>query len=201
MCKKLSTLNYGFFIKDHDQWKWDLCDHCELPPKKISDQVVSNTAPQHWVTSVICERIWPLAGPKSCSHSRATNWIWITTMELPKPLGEFFPRQKEKGLDRHGDFRSHLVHTFQFRDLTWLSTQKKNSRGLQMVTNVTKKSGRCWWLCSLIDWLLNSLLSMGDLENVSAILVISVGVVPLFVMSSIALFVSLWHIWKNPLLF
>ena len=139
VCKKLSTFNYGFFIKNHDQWKWDLCDHCELPPKKISDQVVSNTAPQHWVTSVICERIWPLAGPKSCSHSRATNWIWITTMELPKPLGEFFPRQKEKGLDRHGDFRSHLVHTFQFRDLTWLSTQKKNSRGLQMVTNVTKK--------------------------------------------------------------
>ena len=77
-------------------------------------------------------------------------------------LWENFSRQKEKGLKRQTwgfpvTFSSH-VSVLGFR---WLSIPKKLLWS-KIVTNVTKQAV----IIPLIDCLLNSLLSMGDLENV-----------------------------------
>ena len=77
-------------------------------------------------------------------------------------FGRIFPGKKRRDWrDRHGDFRSHLVHTFLFWDLGGFLSQKKLLWS-KIVTNVTKQAV----IIPLIDCLLNSLLSMGDLENV-----------------------------------
>lgn len=145
-----------------------LFDHCESPPKKISDQVVSNAAaapPGLGDIRYLWENFWPLAtsGPKSYWAAHIGQQIEYGLQQWNfRNLWENFSKQKEKGLKRQTwgfpvTFSSHVS----VLGFTWLSIQKKLLWS-KIVTNVTKQAV----IIPLIDCLLNSLLSMGDLENV-----------------------------------
>ena len=143
-------------------------DHCESPPKKISDQVVSNiaaAAPGLGDIRYLWENFWPLAtsGPKSYWAAHIGQQIEYGLQQWNfRNLWENFSKQKEKGLKRQTwgfpvTFSSHVS----VLGFTRLSIQK-NLLWSKIVTNVTKQAV----IIPLIDCLLNSLLSMGDLENV-----------------------------------
>ena len=142
-------------------------DHCESPPKKISDQVVSNAAAAPGLGDIryLWENFWPLAtsGPKSYWAAHIGQQIEYGLQQWNfRNLWENFSKQKEKGLKRQTwgfpvTFSSHVS----VLGFTWLSIQKKLLWS-KIVTNVTKQAV----IIPLIDCLLNSLLSMGDLENV-----------------------------------
>ena len=148
--------------------KVSIFDHCESPPKKISDQVVSNAAaapPGLGDIRYLWENFWPLAtsGPKSYWAAHIGQQIEYGLQQWNfRNLWENFSKQKEKGLKRQTwgfpvTFSSHVS----VLGFTWLSIQKKLLWS-KIVTNVTKQAV----IIPLIDCLLNSLLSMGDLENV-----------------------------------